>query len=85
VRRRSRRCSSRSERLDCDNFYSQPLAKLERAHDKDMIDVREMLARGLVEAGRLLALYKEIEPRLHEFLAIDPGSFRRRVEEAAAA
>lgn len=66
------------------DFYSQALAKLERAHDKDLIDVRELLARGLVDPGRLLALYEEIEPRLHEFVAIDPGSFRRRVEAAVA-
>ena len=60
--------------------YSQALAKLERAHDSDLADVREMLARGLVERDRLYRFYEEIEPELYRYPAIDPGSFRRRVE-----
>jgi hypothetical protein len=65
------------------DFYSQALAKLERGHARDMVDVGELLARNLVEPGRLLAAYEEIEPRLHQFIAISPESFRRRVEAAA--
>ena len=61
---------------------AQALAKLERAHDRDLADVREMLAAGLVEPPRALTLFEEIEPRLYRFPAIDPKRFRRRVEEA---
>jgi len=64
------------------DFYAQALAKLERGHRQDVADVREMLARDLVAAPRLLAYFKEIEPDLYRFPAIDPPSFRRAVEDA---
>ena len=61
--------------------HSQALAKLERGHDRDLADVRAMLAAGLVESGRAMALFGEIEERLYRFPAIDPPSFRLRVEQ----
>ena len=64
------------------DFYGQALAKLERGHDRDLEDVREMLARELVDPGRLMAYFEEIEPDLYRYPAIDPPSFRRRVEGA---
>ena len=66
------------------DLYAQALAKLERGHDRDLGDVSEMLARGLVERDRLRELFAEIEPELYRFPAIDPPSFRRRVESALA-
>lgn len=64
------------------DFYSQALAKIERGHRQDMDDVRRMIADGLVEKGKLLALFEAIEPALYRFPAIDPASFRRAVEAA---
>ena len=64
--------------------YSQALAKIERGHAKDLADVRELLARGLVEPGRLRELFDATEPRLDRHPAIDPPSFRRRLEEMLA-
>jgi len=66
------------------DLYAQALAKLERGHDRDLADVREMLARGLVDRERLRVFFAEIEPALYRFPAVDPGSFRRRVEAATA-
>jgi hypothetical protein len=66
------------------DLYSQALAKLERGHDRDLEDVSAMLARGLVERERLRACFGEIEPELYRFPAVDPASFRRRVEAATA-
>ena len=63
------------------DLYSQALAKLERGHAQDLEDVEEMLARGLVEAGRLRACFAEIEPQLYRFPAIDVADFRRAVEK----
>jgi hypothetical protein len=60
--------------------YSQVLAKLERGHAKDLLDVRAMKERGWVDPKRLLAYFEEIEPHLYEFPAIDPKAFRRAVE-----
>ena len=62
--------------------YAQALAKIERAHAKDLADVGELLDRGLVEPGRLRELFDVIEPRLHRYPAVDPPSFRRRLDEA---
>jgi hypothetical protein len=62
--------------------YSQALAKLERGHDQDLIDVRAMLDRGLIHPARAAGYFEEIERELFRFPAIDPRAFGRRVEEA---
>lgn len=67
------------------DLYAQALAKLERAQDRDLDDVGQMIARGLVDPGRLEAFFAEIEPELYRYPAIDPASFRRRVEAAVSA
>jgi hypothetical protein len=63
------------------DLYAQALAKIERAHAIDLIDVREMIARGYVDPAAALRLLTEIEPELYRYPAIDPPSFRRRAEE----
>jgi len=62
--------------------YSQALAKIERGHERDEVDVRAMIERGLVDRARLRTLFAAIEPALHRFPAIDPPSFRAAVERA---
>ncbi|HSF20373.1 MAG TPA: DUF6036 family nucleotidyltransferase [Vicinamibacteria bacterium] len=64
------------------DFYSQALSKVQRGHAKDLEDVRRMLMDGLVEPGKALSLFEAIEDELYHFPAIDPASFRRRVEVA---
>ena len=65
------------------DLYAQALAKLERGHAQDRDDVGAMIERGLVDPGRLLGHFEEIEPELYRFPAVDPRSFRRQVEEVA--
>jgi uncharacterized nucleotidyltransferase DUF6036 len=60
--------------------YAQALAKLERGHQQDLEDVHALVKEGLVEPGRALAYFEEVEPLLHRYPAIDPRAFRRRVE-----
>ena len=67
------------------DYCAQALAKIERGHTQDREDVSEILARGLVSVDELRRRFAEIEPLLHRFPAIDPPSFRRGVEGAAAA
>ncbi len=62
------------------DFYAQALAKIERFHELDLVDVREMLCRNLIEPQRLLELFESIAPLLYRFPAIDPDAFRRNVE-----
>ena len=61
------------------DFYAQALAKIERDHDRDRRDVAEMFRRGLVEKARLLDCFREIEPKLLRFPAIEPRAFALRV------
>lgn len=65
--------------------YSQALAKIERGHARDVEDVGAMISSRLVDRDRLLDAFAEIEPELYRFPAIDPRSFRKRVEAACAA
>lgn len=61
------------------DLYSQALAKLERGHGRDLVDVRAMLESGLVRRDRLWGYFGEIESRLIRYPAIDPAAFRERV------
>jgi Nucleotidyltransferase of unknown function (DUF6036) len=63
------------------DFYAQALAKIERGHDRDRMDVAAIHAQGLVEPTRLMELFARIEPQLYRYPALDPPSFRRAVEE----
>lgn len=67
------------------DYYAQALSKIERDHTQDREDVREMMARGLVDPARLLHFFEQIEPHLYRYPAIDPASFRRSVERVAKA
>jgi len=62
--------------------YAQTLAKIERRHAQDREDVQSMIRSGLVDPALALSYFKQIEPRLYLYPAIDPMSFRRAVEEA---
>jgi hypothetical protein len=66
------------------DFHAQALAKIERGHTQDVTDVREMLRRGLVTPERLRALFEAAVPQLHRYPAVDPGAFRRALEELLA-
>jgi hypothetical protein len=64
------------------DLYSQALAKIERGFEQDLIDVRSMIAHGLVQPARLRELYGNAEPDLYRYPAIDPVAFRRKLDEA---
>jgi len=66
------------------DFYSQALSKLERRHARDLDDVIQMHARGLIDPARLREFFAAIEPQLYRYPAIDPRAFRAAVEESAA-
>lgn len=59
---------------------AQALSKVERGHEQDLRDVREMISSGLVDPATALAQFEAIEPELYRFPAIDPASFRKAVE-----
>jgi hypothetical protein len=64
--------------------YAQALAKIERGHAHDRDDVAQLLARGMVDRGRLRELFEAVEPRFYKYPAIAPASFRERLEAALA-
>lgn len=59
--------------------YSQALSKIERGHEKDLLDVQAMLDRGMIDPARLYEYFKAIEPHLYRYPAIDPPSFSKAV------
>ncbi len=64
------------------DLYAQALAKVERGHNQDLGDVRQMVARDLVDPVRAVEYFERIEPQLYRYPAIHAPSFRRAVEEA---
>ncbi|HSA57260.1 MAG TPA: DUF6036 family nucleotidyltransferase [Gemmatimonadaceae bacterium] len=66
------------------DFTAQALSKIERGHTRDLADVREMLARGIVTAEQLRSQFAQIEPQLYRYPAVDPGSFRRALDALLA-
>lgn len=62
------------------DFYSQALAKIERGHSRDISDVNAMIGLGLVNPEAAMEYFRQIEPRLFRYPAIDPPSFRMAVE-----
>jgi len=64
------------------DLSAQALAKIERGHARDLADVNEMLARGLVDRERLRQEFAAVEPHLYRYPAIDPSAFRRALTAA---
>lgn len=64
------------------DIYAQALAKVERGHQQDLEDVREMIQRGLVEPVKAVEYFEAIEPNLYRYPALDPRTFRQSVEES---
>ena len=62
------------------DFRAQALAKIERGHERDLDDVREMLRRGLVDAVELRAAFAAIEADLPRYPAIDVDVFREKLD-----
>lgn len=61
--------------------YGQALSKLERGHDRDLLDVKAMLKDGMIHADELREKFAQIEPQLIRYPAIDPASFRAAVQK----
>jgi hypothetical protein len=75
---------AREGELDAFHYdpYSQSLFKIERGHETDLVDVREMVRRGLVEPARLRELFAQVEADLVRHPAIDPPDLRRHLDAA---
>jgi hypothetical protein len=62
------------------DYGAQALAKIERGHNQDALDVASFLTTGLVSREALAAYFEAVAPELYRYPAIDPAAFRRRVE-----
>jgi hypothetical protein len=61
------------------DFYGQAFAKIERWHERDKIDVHQMLAEGLVKPVRLQELFTLVERDLIRYPAIDAAKLRTAI------
>jgi hypothetical protein len=59
----------------------QALSKLERGHDKDTNDVRNLVRGGHVTIAELRRKFAEIEPRLIRYPAVDIQKFKANLEK----
>jgi hypothetical protein len=66
------------------DFYAQALAKIERGHARDLLDVEAMRQKGLIVPGQLTVWFQRIEPELYRYPAIAPSAFREAVDRAVA-
>lgn len=66
------------------DLSSQALSKLERGHQRDLADVRQMVRRSLVKPEELRRLLKAVEPDLVRFPAVDPDELALKVEQFIA-
>lgn len=61
------------------DFRAQALAKLARAHERDLLDVSAMIDRQLVSAEEIKSAFEEIRPQLIRFPGLDAEVFEKRV------
>jgi hypothetical protein len=66
------------------DFSMQALAKLERGHAEDLLDVVRLMRPGYLAPDELRARFLVIQPHLVRYPAIDPPSFARSVERFLA-
>jgi hypothetical protein len=59
----------------------QALSKVERGHDKDINDVRNLVRGGHVTIEELRRKFADIEPRLIRYPAVDVQKFRGNLEK----
>jgi len=64
--------------------YSQALSKLERALERDLLDVHAMRDHGMIHSDRLVELFDEIADEIYRYPAINAPAFRERVLAFAA-
>ncbi len=62
------------------DYAAQALSKVERGHDRDLADVRAMLARGLVEPDALRGHLAAIDSELERYPAVDGADLHARLE-----
>jgi Nucleotidyltransferase of unknown function (DUF6036) len=62
------------------DFSLQALAKIERGHAQDLEDVNRLLRGGYVSAEELKRRFRQIEPGLLRYPAIDPQQFKQKLE-----
>jgi len=63
------------------DFVLQALAKLERGHDQDLEDVTNFLKNGYVTKEELLNRFRQIEPLLIRYPAIEPSQFKQKLHD----
>lgn len=76
----------RTGNVDVHHFdlYSQALSKIERGFAQDLEDVHELIARELIEPTQLRNLFEAIVPDMFRYPAIDPPTFRRKLDATLA-
>lgn len=61
------------------DFYSQALAKIERGHKRDLLDVERMVEGGLIVRSEVGAYFQKIVPEILKYPSINQTAFEIKV------
>lgn len=61
---------------------SQALAKIERGHAQDLLDVEQLVVRGLITSQQIEDAFDAIRDQLLRYPGLDADSFAAKVDEA---
>lgn len=64
---------------------AQALAKIERGHSQDVLDVEALLRLGLVNGPGLVEYFEAIAPALYRYPSLDAATFRSALARAIGA
>ncbi|MBN1960177.1 MAG: hypothetical protein JW841_04465 [Deltaproteobacteria bacterium] len=64
------------------DLYAQVLAKIERGHTQDILDVKHYLTAELVDPNKLQQLFNAIYNELERYPAINANEFQRKLDLA---
>jgi hypothetical protein len=62
------------------DFYAQALAKIERGHERDLIDVRAMCTANLINTRNLRRFFNQIKPLISRYPSLDADTFQAKVD-----
>ncbi len=63
------------------DLATQALAKLERGHEQDLLDIKALIEKGLINLDHIRQTFTKIKSSLIRYPAIDEREFERKMNE----
>jgi hypothetical protein len=62
------------------DFYAQALAKIERRHERDLSDVKQLIKSALIDVHRLQDFFRSIKDQVYRYPDLDAKTFQDAVD-----